>query len=623
LSDLTGDSITGALWRYFVDAGGFPRRLQCDFDRRFLHGSVGQLLRAHGVRIGASPPHRQSQNGAVERNWNTAVEMGRAYLAKAGLPKRYWFWAVREATIRMNMLPVKARICTDDEGAFNDLPPTANRTGTPPFLEFGILAQVDKTPPPNPAPPTQTKEKKSSRKSLSDRAAQLATPLELFYGVRPDYRVLYKFGTVRFFRRTIESTGQKKSKFSSQSHTGIALGRSDCTNGMMFWDPTTSRFSVSADYSLDPDRSLANPFPELNYGGGFTRSLLSGTTPSKEPHPPGSTVFALIQGDVFEGKVLSVSTPPVAWYTIQPTGSNDPVNVSPLNLSSPDDPMLPCDQHLTESWEVAQLPNWITNDARLAMNVDGYRRRGNLLLDSAYQWSFVQRNDTGKAMLTINLADLPTTWCERLLDGSLELGWQEIPRAFHVSASGILRGVPPSFKQSMRESYTDYQIWLDLYIEEYCALGNHGTFDVITAKEYETKYSHILVIPTMNVQTIKKDELGLPVCAKSCMVVLGNLEDTIWTNSEVHAPVLRKESNRLLTTIAVNIWKPQKQGDCKNAFCHPVLPDDETVIVRPPPQAAPLVSQANTGNCARPSTVSVAALNTGTRPSVLLFLTSA
>jgi hypothetical protein len=198
--------------------------------------------------------------------------------------------------------------------------------------------------------------------------------MELFYGVRPDYRVLYKFGTVCFFRRTIESTGQNKTKFSSQSHTGIALGRSDYTNGMMFWDPSTSRFSVSTDYTLDRDRSLLDPFPELHYNGGFTPSLISGTTPPKEPHPPGSTVFALIQGDVFENKVQSVPTPSVPWYTILPIGSNDTVNVSPLDLSSPDNPMLPCDRHLTESWEVPQLPNWITNDARITMNIDGHRR---------------------------------------------------------------------------------------------------------------------------------------------------------------------------------------------------------------------------------------------------------
>jgi hypothetical protein len=83
----------------------------------------------------------------------------------------------------MNMLPVKDGIRTGNEGAFNDLPPTVNRTGTPPFLEFGNLAQVDKTAPPNLTPPTQTKKKKNSQKSLSDHAAQLATPLELFYGV--------------------------------------------------------------------------------------------------------------------------------------------------------------------------------------------------------------------------------------------------------------------------------------------------------------------------------------------------------------------------------------------------------------------------------------------------------
>jgi hypothetical protein len=250
----------------------------------------------------------------------------------------------------MNMLPVKAGLCTDNEGEFKDLTddnaPTANRTYTSPFLGFGNLAQVNPTVSPTPTPPWPTKKKKkkkSNRKSVEERAAQLSTPMELYYGVCPVYRVLYKFGTVGFFRCTIENTGQKKTKFSSQSHTGIALGRSGYTNGMMFWDPSTSRFSVSADYTLDPDRSLSDPFPELHYDGGFTPSLISGTTPPKEPHPPGSTVFALIQGDVFEGKVQSIPTPSISWYTILPIGSNDTVNVSSLDLSSPDDPMLPCD----------------------------------------------------------------------------------------------------------------------------------------------------------------------------------------------------------------------------------------------------------------------------------------
>jgi hypothetical protein len=155
--------------RFFVNAGGFPERLYYDFDRRFLAGSIGRLLRSYGVRIGASPPHRQSQNGAVERNWDTAVEMAGAFLAKAGLPRRYWFWTVREATVRMNMLPVKAGPSLDDEGAFQAIPSkdaehatyaaVASRGQT---LTFGRLAGT--TSPAEGPPPSR---KQSRRGSLA------------------------------------------------------------------------------------------------------------------------------------------------------------------------------------------------------------------------------------------------------------------------------------------------------------------------------------------------------------------------------------------------------------------------------------------------------------------------
>jgi hypothetical protein len=41
--------------------------------------------------------------------------MARAYLAEAGLPKRFWFWAVRTAFERMNLLPIKVGV--DEKGA--------------------------------------------------------------------------------------------------------------------------------------------------------------------------------------------------------------------------------------------------------------------------------------------------------------------------------------------------------------------------------------------------------------------------------------------------------------------------------------------------------------------------
>ena len=47
---------------------------------------------------------------------------------------------------------------------------------------------------------------------------------------------------------------------------------------------------------------------------------------------------------------------------------------------------------------------------------------------------------------------------------------------------------------------------------------------------------------------------------------------------------------RLLVLMAVEDGRRLKQGDCKNAFCNGILPDDEVCIVKPPvgcPRTAP------------------------------------
>jgi hypothetical protein len=49
---------------------------------------------------------------------------------------------------------------------------------------------------------------------------------------------------------------------------------------------------------------------------------------------------------------------------------------------------------------------------------------------------------------------------------------------------------------------------------------------------------------------------------------------------------------RLLVSLAINHNKFAQQGECKNAFCNPILPDDEVVIVLPP-QGCPF-SKPNT-----------------------------
>jgi hypothetical protein len=172
--------------------------------------------------------------------------------------------------------------------------------------------------------------------------------------------------------RTIESSGKEKSKFSSKSHIGIALGRSDYTNGMMFWDPTTSRFSASADFHLDPDRGLGDLFPGIHYDGGMSPSVVSGDTAPWEPFPPGCPAFTTVNDDIYEGNVVLVPTPQCPWYSILPIGgSAEPFNIPPCNVCSLDVPVFPLDRNLESSVELPSLPAWLKQDSQITLESDG------------------------------------------------------------------------------------------------------------------------------------------------------------------------------------------------------------------------------------------------------------
>ena len=60
----------------------------------------------------------------------------------------------------------------------------------------------------------------------------------------------------------------------------------------------------------------------------------------------------------------------------------------------------------------------------------------------------------------------------------------------------------------------------------------------------------------MCILTIKKDKNLLPLCAKSMIVALGNLEERIWSKSDRFALVLCQDSLRLLTSLAVEKRHP-------------------------------------------------------------------
>jgi hypothetical protein len=150
--------------------------------------------------------------------------MAQAMLIEAQLPRRYWFWALREATIRMNLLPCKPTGKTSS-------PPADSDDDVPTPVEVAQPAKesvYDPVSPPisNPtvrAGPTNTQTgtpPKPRRHGKTDPT--LTTPFEFFYGVKPDYRTLVKWGSVGYYRHDSDS-GVKRGNFDIQTSAGITL----------------------------------------------------------------------------------------------------------------------------------------------------------------------------------------------------------------------------------------------------------------------------------------------------------------------------------------------------------------------------------------------------------------
>ena len=53
----SGVDVCEALWNFFINAGGFPHTIQCNFDPRLIGRKAAALLNTHGTRVRMAPPH--------------------------------------------------------------------------------------------------------------------------------------------------------------------------------------------------------------------------------------------------------------------------------------------------------------------------------------------------------------------------------------------------------------------------------------------------------------------------------------------------------------------------------------------------------------------------------------
>ena len=345
--------------------------------------------------------------------------------------------------------------------------------------------------------------------------------------------------------------------------------------------------NVSADYKLDPTAAIGIHFPNVLCDGQISPMVLRGGKHSaKEPFPPGTEVQAHIEDEHHKGIVSSVPVgSDLPNYLVTFPDAFEPLEAPISQLSSLDEPvfnMIPADSDEAIIDSAPDSSTWIKDGTQVTINHDGRHRRGTSSTTDT-GWMFQQRTSRGRATCSLDLADLPVTWKDRISERTLELGWQSnSERANHVSASGLKSGIPASFLRSMRSDNPDGSIWRDSHQEEANGLKEHSTCTAISAKEHHESCSGVQIIPSMCAQTVKKDETGNPVRAKSRIVALGNHEERVWEKSEKFAPMLRDESSRTMTSMAAQAGRREKQGDCENAFCQSCLPKDEVIFVRPP-----------------------------------------
>jgi hypothetical protein len=162
LKALTHDNIIKALEMFQVDAGQIPETFYTDFDPKLIGGKTAEWIRKAESKVVAAPSSRQDKNGLVERNWNVVVDMARAFLTDAQMPRAFWFQAVQHATRVCNIFPC----CVNGE---------------------------------------------------------LTTAFELAYGVKPDYRVLFRLFSVGYYKVYKEGERFRDGIREAQSKQGIAI----------------------------------------------------------------------------------------------------------------------------------------------------------------------------------------------------------------------------------------------------------------------------------------------------------------------------------------------------------------------------------------------------------------
>ena len=150
---------------------------------------------------------------------------------------------------------------------------------------------------------------------------KLATPFELVHNSKPDFKTWFELFSVGYFNHDTDNSGSR-SKFQAHTLDGIAVGRDDRSNSIIFYNPITSSYYHPPCFRLDESRLPITNFPNsLRFDGGLTCGLLINKTyPIHEPLPSDTRVSIQHDDAPARGTIKNISIPvsPILKFAVSP-----------------------------------------------------------------------------------------------------------------------------------------------------------------------------------------------------------------------------------------------------------------------------------------------------------------
>ena len=138
----------------------------------------------------------------------------------------------------------------------------------------------------------------------------LITPFELIHNSKTDSKTWFELFSIGYFNHDTYNSGSS-SKLQAHTLDGIAVGRDDRSNSIIFYNPITSSYYRPPAFQIDESRlPITNFHHSLCFDGSLIWGLLRNKTdPIQEPFPPGTRVSIQHNDTPARGTIKNIPIP--------------------------------------------------------------------------------------------------------------------------------------------------------------------------------------------------------------------------------------------------------------------------------------------------------------------------